>query len=619
MSSSTPIVECVPNFSEGRDKSKIKTITDAIESVDGVTLLDVEMGADTNRSVVTFIGSPQAVEEAAFQAIAKAAQVIDMATHRGEHPRMGATDVCPFVPVEGVTMKDCVEIARRVGARVGRDLAIPVYLYEEAATKPERRNLADVRRGEYEGLARKLADPTWKPDFGPTTVNSKSGATVIGAREFLIAYNITLNTNDKNKAADLAFALREKGRVARAGNTAPYYNRGAKLFYGPESFPCGKCDFVAKTFDETRAHCHATHGYDLATLLKANDLDPSNLHGKQVFIPGKFAACKAIGWYVDEYKRAQISINLTNYRLTPPHLVLEETRKLAAERGLVVTGSEIVGLVPWQALLQAGKFYLEKQGSTVGVPRRDILDTAVFSMGLNDVARFEIEKKALGLPRTSPKALVTMSVTDFTDEVSRGTPAPGGGSIAALAGSLGAALASMVANLTFGKEGTESRDAELARIAEQAQSIKDRLQSGVDEDTNAFNAFMVALRLPQNTAEEKASRTQKMQEGIKIAIDVPWRTASDSFAALNICGDVAAVGNPNSLTDAAVGSQMALAGVRGGIWNVVINLKDVKDTSYVREMQSKCDKLLAEALVLSNEIIASVDRRLAEMIEKRHN
>ena len=612
------LVECVPNFSEGRDRAKIKAITDAIEAVSGVQLLDVEIGAATNRTVVTFVGAPAAVEEAAFQAIARASQLIDMSQHKGEHPRMGATDVCPFVPVEGVTMAECVAIARRVGERVGRELEIPVYLYEAAASSPERKNLADVRKGEYEGLAKKFADPAWKPDFGPALFHPRSGATAIGAREFLIAYNITLNTDDKNKAADLAFAIRAKGRVGRSGNTAPYYNRGKKLLYAAGAFPCGSCGHVAASYADVKAHCAREHGYDLEELLVANELDVSALEGKQVYRPGLFAECKAIGWYVDEYKRAQISINLTNYKVTPPHLVLEAVRELAAERGLVVTGSEIVGLLPWQALYDAGQYYLKKQGGTGAAPRIDVLRAAVFSMGLNDVAVFDVEKKALGLPKTPEKALVAMTVTDFTDEVSRYTPAPGGGSIAALAGSLGAALASMVANLTYGKEGTEERDPELARIAVDAQRVKDALMAAVDDDTNAFNVFMQALRLPQNTPEEKAVRTQKMQEGIKIAIDVPWTTATLSLEAMKLCRDVAAIGNPNSLTDGAVGSQMAMAGVRGGLWNVVINLKDLKDTAYVRELQKKCDALLAEANALATSLAADVDRRLGEMIAKKH-
>ncbi|HLD99463.1 MAG TPA: glutamate formimidoyltransferase [Bdellovibrionota bacterium] len=616
MNPSHKIVECVPNFSEGRDAAKIKQITDAIESVAGIRLLSVEMGADTNRTVVTFIGSPEVIGEAAFQGISKAAQVLDMSKHKGAHPRIGATDVCPFVPVEGVTIRDCAEIAQRVGERVGRELQIPVYLYEEAATRPERRNLANVRRGEYEGLERKLRDPEWKPDFGPSRFNAKSGATVIGAREFLIAYNITLNSNDKQLATEIAFELREKGRVARTGNTAPFYFKGKKLSYGEGSFPCGSCGFIGKAYDETRSHCEATHGYDLDRLLRDNELEPPRVVGKNVYKPGIFSDCKAIGWYVDEFKRAQISINLTNYRVTPPHLVAEEVRRLAHERGLVVTGSEVVGLIPYQALLDAGKYYLKKQGKPIGVPAGDILRTAVFSLGLNDVAPFDVTTKVIGLPAVAEQALVRKTVYDFTDEVSRDTPAPGGGSIAALAGSLGAALTSMVANLTYGKEGTESRDGTLAAIAERAQLLKDQLIRAVDDDTNAFNAFMEARRLPQTTPEEKVIRQTRMQEGLKIAIDVPWRTAEWSFEAMKLAREVAAIGNPNSMTDAAVGVQAAFVGVRGGIWNVVINLKDISDQEYVKEMKERCSALIEQAKALLEESGKYIDQRLFEMLNR---
>src|ERR1019366_384572 len=351
----TPLVECVPNFSEGRDRAKIKRIPGAIGAVSGVTLLNVEPGADTHRTVVTFVGTPAGVEEAAFAAIATAAHVIDMRTHSGAHARMGATDVCPFVPVEGITMNECVAIAQRLGERVGRELGIPVYLYEAAATRAERRNLADIRRGEYEGLAKKLADPAWRPDFGPAVMNAGAGATVIDARPFLIAYNVNLNSTDKGHAADIAFALREKGRVARSGNTAPYYSRGKKLLYREGSFPCGACAFVGASYGAVASHCTEVHRYDLGELLRSNDLDPPNVVGKQVYVPGLFRACKAVGWYVKDYDRAQVSINLTDYTTTPPHDVLEASRKLAAERGLVVTGSEIVGVVPMAAMMQAGK------------------------------------------------------------------------------------------------------------------------------------------------------------------------------------------------------------------------------------------------------------------------
>lgn len=604
------IVECVPNFSEGRDAGKIKQITSAVEAVSGVTLLNVEPGADTNRTVVTFVGEPEAVLEAAFQAIARATSLIDMSTHRGAHPRMGATDVCPFVPVEGVTMAQCVELAKRLGARVAKELGVPVFLYEEAAATRARSNLSDIRKGEYEGLAKKLSEPAWKPDFGPAVFNPKSGATVIGAREFLIAWNLNLNSTDKNHAAELAYELRERGRVARTGNTSPFYYRGKELKYAAGAFPCGSCDFVGKAYPEVKAHCSTTHGYDLDALLVQAGLELAALEGQKVYRPGLFKHCKALGWYVDDYKRAQVSINMTNYKLTPLHVVFDEARKLAAARGLVVTGSEIVGVVPFQALLEAGTHYQAMQGKSPGAPLIDVLRCAVTSLGLNDVAPFDLEKKVLGLPVANRKALVAMTVKTFTDEVSRDTPAPGGGSIAALAGSLGAALASMVATLTHGKEGTESRDAALARVAAGAQRVKDSLSVLIDEDTNAFNAFMEARRLPQGTPEEKALRKQKMQEGLKEAIDVPWRTAELSFEAMQLSNEVAAIGNPNSLSDAAVGVQMGFVGVRGGLWNVAINLRDLSDAAYVEEMKKKSSELLAKARALVEESGSSVDARL---------
>lgn len=610
------VVECVPNFSEGRDKTKIRQITEAIEAVPGVTLLDVDPGADTNRTVVTFVGRPDAVAEGAFQAIAKASQVIDMSRHRGAHPRMGATDVCPFVPISGVTMQDCAAIARRVGERVGRELEIPVYLYEAAASRPERRNLAAIRKGEYEGLAEKLRDPDWQPDFGPARLNARAGATVIGAREFLIAYNVTLNTRDKALATDIAFELREKGRVARTASGSAYYAKGKILTYRENAYPCGNCNFVGKTFAATAAHCRETHGYNLEHLLRLNDLDPSKpLPGQKVYRAGKFAHCKAIGWYVDEYRRAQISINLTDYKVTPPHLVLEEARRLAVQRGLVVTGSELVGLIPFPALLEAGRYYLRAQGKSPFVPIPDIVQTAVFSMGLADIAPFDSAKKVIGLPHGFDTALVGMTVTNFTDEVSRDTPAPGGGSVAALAGALGAALASMVANLWQDKAESDAAAAELLRAAEAAQRVKDDLILAVDEDTNAFNAYMEARRLPANTADEKALREQRMQDGLKAAVRVPFRTAELSYAAMQSARAAVEHGNPSSITDGAVGAQLGFAGVRGGIWNVLINLKDITDAAFVSEMRERCDALLKDARQLLDQIVVHVDARLTEPIK----
>ena len=613
------VVECVPNFSEGRDRAKIKQITHAIEAVAGVTLLDVDPGADTNRTVVTFVGDPDAVAEGAFQAIAKAAQVIDMAQHHGAHPRMGATDVCPFVPIAGVTMEDCAAIARRVSERVGRELEIPVYLYEAAATRPERKNLAAVRKGEYEGLTEKLRDPDWKPDFGPARFNAKAGATVIGAREFLIAYNVTLNTRDKALATDVAFELREKGRVARAAGGSAQYSKGKILTYGENAYPCGNCDFVGRSFAETAAHCRGAHAYDLAELLRLNDVDPTKpLVGQKVYRAGKFAHCKAIGWYVDEYKRAQISINLTNYKVTSPHLVLEEARRLAAERGLVVTGSEVVGLIPYPALLEAGRYYLRAQGKSPFAPIPDILQTAVFSMGLADIAPFDVAKKVIGLPREFDKGLVRMTVKDFTDEVSRDTPAPGGGSVAALAGALGAALASMVANLWQGKADSEAAASELIEAAETAQRVKDQLVLAVDEDTNAFNAYMEARRLPANTKAEKTTRERQMQEGLKAAVRVPYQTALAAYQGMQAAWTVVQHGNVSSITDGAVGAQTAYAGIRGGIWNVLINLKDITDQDFVGEMRDKCESLLQDARALLEHVTAHVDARLAELIEGKN-
>ena len=611
------LVECVPNISEGRDAAKIKAVTDAIAAVPGVEVLDVDPGADTNRTVVTFVGPPASVAEAAFEITSRAADVIDMASHRGAHPRMGATDVLPCVPVSGITMAECAALARQVGARIGAELGIPVYLYEQAASRPERRNLADVRRGEYEGLAQKLADPQWQPDFGPAAFNARSGATIVGAREFLIAYNVTLNSTDKNHATDIAFELREKGRVARSGRVRPYYYKGDVMLYAAGRFPCGNCEHIAATAAEIREHCATAHGYDLDHLLRLNDLEPGELVGLKVHRAGRFKACKAIGWYVDDYKRAQISINLTDYKTTPPQVVLDEARRLAAERGLVVTGSEVVGLIPYDALLAAGRYYLQSQGRTAGLPVVDVVRAGVHSLGLSDVQPFDLKQKVLGLPETKPGALVSLSVRDLADEVSRDTPAPGGGSIAALAGALGAGLAAMVANLTHGKAATgvapdeaDARDARLSDLAARAQEQKDLLLDAVDADTDAFNDFLAARRLPNGTPDEKAAREAAMQAGLKQAIEVPWRAARAAFKTLRMAEVALAEGNPNSATDAAVGAQMAFSGLRGAVWNVLINLKDIKDAAYVAKMREDARALVADGQEILNRVGAEIDRRL---------
>ncbi len=392
------IVECVPNFSEGRDEAKIKAIADAIAAVPGAKLLHVDAGGDVNRTVVTFIGTPEAAAEGAFRAIAKAAELIDMREHHGAHPRLGATDVCPFVPVEGVTLDECAAIARRVGRRVGEELGIPVYFYEAAASDPSRKNLADVRRGEYEGLAEKLSDGFWTPDCGPAIHNLRSGATIIGAREFLIALNVTLNTRDKAAAADIAYQLRERGRVARRRSPSPFYADGEPLVYAENHYPCGNCEFVGLTLQSTEQHCRAAHGYELRQLAAHAIPSYPKVIGQNVRRAGEFKFCKAIGWYVEEYARAQVSMNLTNYHVTPPQLVLERARQLAADRGLAVTGSELIGMIPYAALLDAGKFYLARNGRSADVPPAEIVEFAVEAMGLRDVRPFDVQERVIGLP-----------------------------------------------------------------------------------------------------------------------------------------------------------------------------------------------------------------------------
>ena len=608
---SDKLIECVPNFSEGKNLDIIKQITDEIEKIDGTKLLDVDPGYDMNRTVVTFIGSPEQVKEAAFQAIKKAMELIDMTTHQGSHPRMGATDVCPFIPVSGVTIDECIQLSKEVAERVGNELSIPIYLYEKSAQTPERENLAVVRKGEYEALPDKLKKPEWKPDFGPAEFNSRAGATVMGVREFLIAYNISLNTREKLHATDIAFELREKGRSARRGNINPFYYMGKEILkYTQNNYPCGSCNFEGKTIEETIEHCEKEHDYSLVELLKLNGINPKKLENTSVKKPGLFTHCKAIGWLVPNYDRAQISINLTDYNVTSMHHVLEATRKLSAERGLIVTGSEIVGMVPYPALLETGKYYLTRQGRSVGIPIRDILETAVQSLGLKDVADFIIEERVLGLPQNMDNALVEMKLTDFIDEVSRESPAPGGGSIAALAGALGASLSSMVSNLTANKRGTENIDGLLNNAAERAQEIKNILVKAIDDDTNAFNAYMSARRLPQKTEEEKTARESAMLEGLKEAVAVPLKTAQQSYKAIEIAEVVAEHGNPNSITDVGVGAQIAYTGVLGGIYNVLINLKDIKDDEFNAQMRNDCEVLKEKAKNKLNDVLSFVEDKL---------
>ena len=609
---SDKLIECVPNFSEGQRPEIIQQITDEIEKVEGVRLLDVDPGFDMNRTVVTFIGSPETVKQAAFNSIKKAAELIDMSKHKGSHPRMGATDVCPFVPVSRITTEECIELSKEVAKRVGEELNIPVFLYEKSATKPERENLAKVRQGEYEALEEKLKKPEWKPDFGPAKFNAKAGATVIGVREFLIAYNISLNTREILHATDIAFELREKGRSARAVSYTPFYYKSTEILkYENGNYPCGNEDqFVGKSIEETIKHCKEVHNYDLVELLELNGIDTKKSEGQSVKVPGRFKHCKAIGWMVPNYDRAQISINLTNYKVTSMHHVIEETRKLAMERGLVVTGSEIVGMVPYPALLETGKFYLKQQHRSIGVPIKDILSTAVQSLGLNDVSKFIIEERVLGLPKNIDTALVEMKLTDFVDEVSRESPAPGGGSIAALAGALGVSLSSMVSNLTANKRGSETVDNILNEAAEECQQIKESLVKAIDEDTNAFNDYMDARRLPNKSAEEQKARMEAMQAGLKQAVMVPLDTAKKSFRAIEIAEIVAKNGNPNSITDVGVGAQSAYTGVLGGIYNVLINLKDIKDKKFVEEMRTTCVELKGKSQKKLSDVLGFVESKL---------
>jgi len=601
------IIECVPNFSEGRDPAIIRQITDAIESVHGIQLLDVDPGEGTNRTVVTFIGEPEPVAEAAFRAVRKASELIDMSRHEGEHARFGATDVCPFVPVSGVTMEDCIEVARAVGRRVGEELGIPVYLYDQAASRPERRSLSDVRAGEYEGLEKKLARPEWRPDFGPSEFNRKSGATAVGAREFLIAYNINLNTADRRYANEIAYELRERGRWKRSGNTEPFYYKGDVVRFAEGVYPDGDSDFVAASFEELAEHYHDACGGDLYERYRLLGLDPEKLTGRPVYKDGLFTHVKGIGWVVEDYGCAQVSLNLTNYKITPPQDVLEAARELARVRGMVVTGSEVVGVIPFEAMLGAGRFYLRRMQKSTGVPYRDIIDTAVRAMGLNDVTGFDVDKKIIGLPAPGGP-LGRLSVAAFVDEVSRDTPAPGGGSIAALAGALGAALACMVSNLSIGKGEYDAHYASLCDLAERAQELKDELVGAIDADTDAFNEVIVALRMAKDTPAQVAARAEAIQSGYKSAARVPLRTAQLCREVLDLCQAAADIGNAAVMSDAAVGALMAYAGVQGAIHNVRINLPHTKDSDFVAEMQSRLDQLLAESKNLCENIQAQAEK-----------
>ena len=536
------LVECVPNFSEGRDRAVIDAITAQIERVSGVTLLDVDPGEATNRTVVTFVGAPDAAVEAAFAAIARAAELIDMRVHSGAHARQGATDVCPFVPVSGITAEQCVELARRLGQRVGEELSIPVYLYELAATRPERRILQDIRVGEYEALEEKLTRPEWAPDFGPTTFNPGAGATVIGVRPFLIAYNINLNTRDARIAKDIGLTIREMGRATRDADGKKMRDAERKLIRTP-GFPC----------------------------------------------------CKATGWFIEEYGCAQVTMNLTNYEITPAHIVFDRVEELAKELGARVTGSEIVGLVPKEALLQSGRHYLRKQGMTTGVSERELIEITAMSMGFSEVAPFSPEDKIIEYQVASKARLAGLTVTDFNEELGSNAPAPGGGSVAALCGSMGASLAAMVAALTHNKRGYKQHNQLMDELGARAQKLADELLAAMDADTDAFDKVMACFRLPRKTDEQKAARLEAIELANKGATLVPLSVLERCPDVLDLAAQVADKGNTNSLSDSGVAGLMGRSAAYGAYYNVLINLAGITDEAWKVEIQKRADAALASA------------------------
>ena len=563
------IIECVPNYSEGRDRGVIDAIVAAIAAVEGVKVLDVDPGEATNRTVVTFVGEPGAVLAGAFQGVAKAQELIDMRQHHGAHPRSGATDVLPLIPVSGITLEECAALARTLAERLYRELGIPCYCYEAAAFKPERKNLAVCRAGEYEALPEKMADPDRKPDFGGEydEVAAKAGATNVGARNFLIAVNYNLNTTSTRRAMAVAFDVREKGRKAREGGSLT-----------------GK-------------------------LLKDEK-------GEQIWIPGTLKGCKAIGWYIDEYGIAQVSMNITDIDAVPLHVAYEEVCRAAAARGLKVTGVEIVGLVPKKVLIDAGKFYLEKQQRSLGVSEEEILKIAVKSMSLDDLKPFNPKEKVIEYLMEDEaelavkERLVRMSVKGFAAETASESPAPGGGSISAYMGALGAALATMVANLSAHKRGWDDRWKEFSDVAEQGQALMAELLALVDEDTAAFNRIMDCFSMPKGTAEEKAARAAALEAATLYAASVPLRTMEAALKALPLAREMALKGNPASASDAGVAALAAVAGIRGAALNVRINAAGLADKAPAEPLLQRADAIIAEALALQDEVLAAVNSHI---------
>lgn len=559
------ILECVPNFSEGRDLTKIKQITQVIEEVEGVQLLDVDPGKATHRTVVTIVGDPESVIEAAFQAIRKAAEVIDMTKHQGEHPRMGATDVCPLIPVSGITVEEAVEFAKRLAERVGRELQIPVYLYEYAQPIEARKNLSVIRQGEYEGFFRKIQKPEWEPDFGPKEFPSKSGATVIGVRDFLIAYNVNLNTKSTRLANSVAFDIRENGRVKREGHPIT-----------------GKI-----VLDE---------------------------NGEQVRIPGMLPECKAIGWFIDEYQVAQVSINLTKPSVTSVHHAFDACCESAQKRGLRVTGSELVGLIPLQAMLDAGKHYLIKQGRSIGVPDSELIHIAVKSLGLDELAPFHPHEKIIEykMGLDDGERLVKMTVKGLAYETASESMVPGGGSIAAYAASLGTALGAMCANLSAGKRGWEDKVPFFSSWAEKGQKMLQRFLYLVDEDTRSFAYIIDAFGLPKETQEEKEARSKAIQKATQYAVEVPFETLSLCLDALSLSEAMVENGNPSSVTDAGVGVLMLRAAANGAALNVMVNIRDLKDRTWAEAKLKETEAVLKKV----NEKAATLELKVFEVVLK---
>lgn len=559
------IIECVPNFSEGKDMGVIDKITREIESIEGVKLLDVDPGQDTNRTVVTFVGTPDEVVEAAFQAVKKASELIDMRKHRGAHPRMGATDVCPLVPVSNITMEETIEYAHKLARRIGEELGISVYCYENAARKPERKNLANCRKGEYEGMAEKLQQSEWAPDFGPAELNPRAGVTAVGARDFLVAYNINLNTTSTRRANAVAFDVREKGRVKREGHPLT-----------------GK-------------------------IVKDGNGDP-------VYIPGTLKEVKGIGWFIEEYGVAQISMNLTNIKVTPVHVAFDEVCKKADARGLRVTGSELVGLVPLDAMLDAGKYFLRKQERSLGVSESELIKIAVKSMGLDELKPFNPKEKIIEymLEDENEKKLVDMTVQGFADETASESPAPGGGSVSAYVGALGVSLGTMVANLSSHKRGWDEHWEEFSVWAEKGQAIKDELLFLVDEDTRAFNRIMEAFGMPKKSEEDKKLRHQAIQEATKYAIEIPFRVMKKAYESMEVMQMMVENGNPNSISDAGVGALCARTAVRGAFMNVKINAEGLDDKAFFERIFEEAREIEAAALKKEQEIVASVEKTISQ-------